>query len=234
MPTMSALSTLSAATVPRSAAIVSESLYARHDQLTVDYRDSEGAFSLSLTRDVLAYQATYTAQGVLSEPFSAATAATPEISNSANTGETDAADVAVQDPLTRYFELIRQQVAVILDELARQRAELIDRVLNGDADTEATTSVATSRLNFTVTGLNSDAFSAESTAERIVNFALSFYSGGDRQAYAEMARAAVMKGFNEAMQAVGGTLPQVSHDTIDLVNRSLDAFAAGGAVDVTA
>lgn len=65
----------------------------------------------------------------------------------------------------------------------------------------------------------------EKTAERIINFALSFYDGGDRQEFGAMIRKAVMKGYHEAMKALGGFLPQESHDTIELVNRAIDDFA---------
>ena len=74
-------------------------------------------------------------------------------------------------------------------------------------------------------------FSPEKTAGRILDFALSFYDGGDRQEFAAMAREAVMKGFNEAMKAFGGSLPRECHDTIRIVNEALDDFAQGGTLD---
>ena len=48
-----------------------------------------------------------------------------------------------------------------------------------------------------------------------------------------MIRAAVMKGYHEAGKALGGFLPQVSHDTITLVNRALDEFAHGNNVNIS-
>jgi hypothetical protein len=41
-----------------------------------------------------------------------------------------------------------------------------------------------------------------------------------------MAKKAVMKGFDEAREVLG-VLPQISYDTIALVNRALDDFAGG-------
>ena len=81
--------------------------------------------------------------------------------------------------------------------------------------------------NITIEANSADAdyFSPEKTAERIINFSLSFYDGGDRQEFAAMIRKAVMKGYHEAMKALGGFLPQESHDTFELVNRAIDDFA---------
>jgi hypothetical protein len=71
-------------------------------------------------------------------------------------------------------------------------------------------------------------YSVENTAARIVGFALSFYDGGDRQAYAEEMKAAVAKGFGQAAAACGGALPRVSHETFALALASLDRWAGGG------
>ena len=49
-----------------------------------------------------------------------------------------------------------------------------------------------------------------------------------------MVRDAVMKGFNEAMSALGGSLPQVSYDTIALVNKAIDDFASGADINMVA
>ncbi len=68
-------------------------------------------------------------------------------------------------------------------------------------------------------------FSSEETAERIVNFALSFYDGSDPVEYADMVRQAVMKGYNQAKSALGGVLPSAVDETISLIMDSLQRFA---------
>ena len=79
-----------------------------------------------------------------------------------------------------------------------------------------------------------DYYSPEKTAGRIVNFALSFYTGGDRTEFAEMVKDAVIKGFQEAGAALGGYLPQEALETFSLVMDALDSFAAGETVNFSA
>jgi methylmalonyl-CoA mutase cobalamin-binding subunit len=70
-------------------------------------------------------------------------------------------------------------------------------------------------------------YSAEKTAARIVDFALSFYNGGDREDFARMVQEAVLKGFDQAKVAMGGTLPSISEKTISLVLNAINQFASG-------
>jgi hypothetical protein len=78
-----------------------------------------------------------------------------------------------------------------------------------------------------------DYYSAEQTAGRIVQFALSFYDGGDHAEYAAMVMDAVMAGYEQAKEYMGGALPSVSGDTISLVMQAVREFAATGSVDIT-
>jgi hypothetical protein len=79
-----------------------------------------------------------------------------------------------------------------------------------------------------------DYWSPEQTASRIAGFALAFYDGGDREEYAAMVKDAVMKGYNEAQKAAGGSLPDVANQTISLVMDTIDQFASGNGLDVVA
>ena len=76
-------------------------------------------------------------------------------------------------------------------------------------------------------GINSLDFSPEATAQRILDFALSFYNGGDRTEYAAMAMKAVQKGFMKAAEALGGSLPEISIDTYNLVMKGFSEFITG-------
>jgi hypothetical protein len=67
-------------------------------------------------------------------------------------------------------------------------------------------------------------FGVEQTSDRIVNFALSL-AGGDVNRL-DVIKEGVKNGFNEALEAFGGTLPEISYKTFDVVMQKLDAWAA--------
>jgi len=66
-------------------------------------------------------------------------------------------------------------------------------------------------------------FSPEAVSDRIVNFAKAI-SGGDIDKY-ELLKEAIEKGFNEAKELLGGSLPDISNKTYDLVMEKLDNWA---------
>ncbi len=66
-------------------------------------------------------------------------------------------------------------------------------------------------------------FSPEAVSDRIVNFAKSI-SGGDTEKYG-LLKDAIEKGFNEAREILGGSLPEISETTYDLVMDKLDNWA---------
>ncbi len=65
--------------------------------------------------------------------------------------------------------------------------------------------------------------SAESVSDNIVAFAQAI-SGGDKSKL-ETLRTAIDKGFAEASKVLGGSLPEISQRTHDLINQKLDAWA---------
>ncbi len=67
-------------------------------------------------------------------------------------------------------------------------------------------------------------FGVAQTSDRIVDFAIAM-AGGD-PARLEAIKEGVEKGFNEALEAFGGALPDISHDTYDAVMEKLDVWAA--------
>jgi len=67
-------------------------------------------------------------------------------------------------------------------------------------------------------------FGVEQTSDRIVNFALSL--AGDDVDRLDVIKEGVENGFNEALEAFGGTLPDISYKTFDVVMQKLDAWAA--------
>jgi len=66
-------------------------------------------------------------------------------------------------------------------------------------------------------------FGVEKTSNRIVDFAIAT-AGGDPSRLAAI-KEGVDKGFNEALKAFGGSLPDISYNTYDAVIKKLDAWA---------
>ena len=67
-------------------------------------------------------------------------------------------------------------------------------------------------------------FGVEKTSERIFNFAVGI-AGGD-PARIDSIRKGVENGFQEALDALGGWLPEISHETYDTVMKKLDDWAS--------
>ncbi len=66
-------------------------------------------------------------------------------------------------------------------------------------------------------------FGVDKTSQRIVDFAINAF-GKDPAKLTQMVDA-IEKGFNEAADAFGGMLPEISHQTYDAVMEKLDEFA---------
>jgi hypothetical protein len=69
-------------------------------------------------------------------------------------------------------------------------------------------------------------WSAENTAQRLVDFATALHQGGDRGDHLEQMVAGMKQGYEEAAQAFGGVLPEIAQDTIDLAIEMLQEWAA--------
>lgn len=65
-------------------------------------------------------------------------------------------------------------------------------------------------------------FGVEKTSQRIVDFAINAF--GNDPARLEEMRAAIEDGFQQAAQAFGGQLPEISHQTYSAIMEKLDAF----------
>jgi hypothetical protein len=70
-------------------------------------------------------------------------------------------------------------------------------------------------------------FGVDKTSDRIVNFAIGI-AGGDPSRLAAI-KEGVDKGFNEALEAFGGQLPEISYKTYDAVMQKLDDWAQNAA-----
>lgn len=88
----------------------------------------------------------------------------------------------------------------------------------GDIDLTAMTPEAAQEL------ISEDGyFGVEKTSQRIVDFAINAF-GSDPAKLAQMV-GAIEKGFNDAADAFGGMLPEISHQTYAAVMEKLDNFA---------
>ena len=113
------------------------------------------------------------------------------------------------------YSLLRGLVTSMLKEQG------IDfKVANGDQETdisEITQKEATELI------ADDGYFGVDQTSDRIVDFAIAI-AGGDPTRL-DAIKEGVEKGFNEALDAFGGWLPDISYDTYDAVMNKLDTWA---------
>lgn len=83
---------------------------------------------------------------------------------------------------------------------------------------------------YTIISVNNETFtesdfSVETVSDNIVNFAIAI-SGDDPSKLTEL-KAAIEKGFREAEECFGGTLPDICYETHDVIMKKLDAWSKG-------
>ena len=218
--------------------------YREQNDLTIEYSGQDGDLFLQMSTGISHSSTIYSEKGYLPSKSPAPQLSSPAIEDIDSTASGAITGQLFEMVLQKYYELILERVAYLLGEMSNNQVGLTFVPAENQQDatqighsTHATLvyseSLSVSR-SLTIGGTITDQnyFSAEKTADRIISFALSFYDGGDREEYAEMARSAVMKGFDQAMAALGGYLPEVSYNTIDMINRAIDEFAAVGKIDI--
>lgn len=205
------------------------SLVMAERNVSIDFSGDGDTVTLTETNSVIKMDTSYSSSSIVWDSRPApVTSGLVASSGTAGTEEAALGEQTIDD----YLDVIRDRVEYLLKDAAEKAEEYRrmllggERVLTGSgvAETSETVEIMTESTSVTLDMAN---FSAESTASRIVQFALSFYDGGDREAYVAEIRSAVMKGFNEAKAAFGGFLPEVSYRTIEMVNDAFNSFAAG-------
>ena len=205
------------------------------NNINISYRDQSNVPQLSLTENVEYFEATYSADGLFEQ-----TAAAPN----ANTGTAESqASTLTQNIQNSYLETIMRRVEYLLREFTQNQNRFSPSGLQQKPQ-QSENAVSHGSLNYVHRSVelsgslrieghigDPDAFSPENTADRILQFAMSFYSGGDRGEFVDMVKSAVMKGYQEARAALGGVLPSGADTTIELVMQGLDRFAAGNPVN---
>lgn len=74
--------------------------------------------------------------------------------------------------------------------------------------------------------VDTEYWSVENTAGRLVDFAKALIGGGDRQGNLQKVLDGIDQGFAAAKEAFGGTLPDISQKTVDLAKKMLADWAA--------
>ena len=232
-------------------------LYTERSALNINYSDRNNSVSLSISKSSTYIESTYTAEGVLNvsnlsnfEDSLIFPPETPLIGKNISEPDSNTSEM-LETAMEKYYELISKQVEYFLRSISEQSCKILNPTetkidenlpkINNNGSVARSYSVYSRQTviisqNITIEGniTDFDYFSPEKTAERIINFALSFYDGGDREEFAAMVKKAVMKGYNEAMKALGGILPPEAHETIKIVNSAIDNFANGKDMSISA
>ncbi len=236
--------------------IVNKNFQSITNELNINYSDSNNNVILSISGSSAYIESTYTKEGVLKDliPDNNENVSIlpqenyvidkqiPEL----DSGISEMIDTAME----KYYKLLTKFVEYLLNTISEQRDQNLNSTNTGQNENLQDVNNGASAQTYTVYSQQTlaisqkitivknitdyDYFSPEKTAERIVNFALSFYDGSDRQEFAAKVRKAVMKGYYEAMKALGGFLPQEAHETIAIVNRAIDDFASGEDINISA
>ena len=232
-------------------------LYTERSALNINYSDRNNSVNFTISKSLTYIESTYTAEGFLnvSNPSNFEDALifppeTPLIDKNISEPDSNTSEM-LEAAMEKYYELISKQVEYFLRSISEQSYKILNptdakidenlQKFNNNGSAARSYAVYSRQTviisqNITIKGniTESDYFSSEKTAERIINFALSFYDGGDRDEFAAMVKKAVMKGYNEAMKALGGFLPPEAHETIAIVNRAIDDFAKGKDISISA
>ena len=234
--TMSDLVSLPQSSSTYSSTYLSEKTASEQTSLSVDYDGAGNISQVTYSKSSSYQESTYSSEGLMvqssSTPYSALESGSLTESGSARYSQ------------YQYLDVLRQRVTYLLNELI---SFIENRDDSGSKDTSSGNAQSLSLYSmysertvtysesFTVEGISisSDYYSSEKTAERIVNFALSFYNGEDRGEYVSEIKAAILEGFSEAIDILGGSTPEIQ-DTKNLVLTALEDFASGEPVNYSA
>jgi len=232
-------------------------LYTERSALNINYSDQTNSVNFTISKSSTYIESTYTAEGVLNvsnlsnfEDALIFPPETPLIDKDISEPDSNTSEM-LEAAMEKYYELISKQVEYLFRSISKQNYKILNptdvkidenspKINNNDSAARSYSVYSRQTViisqNITIEGniTDSDYFSPEKTAEKIINFALSFYDGGDREEFATMVKKAVMKGYNEAMKALGGILPPEAHETIEIVNRAIDNFANGKDMSISA
>jgi hypothetical protein len=113
------------------------------------------------------------------------------------------------------YNLLR---ALVTNMLKEQGIDF--KVANGDQDIDISNITQEEAVDLIA---DDGYFGVDQTSDRIVDFAVAI-AGGDPSRL-DAIKEGIEKGFNEALEAFGGWLPDISYNTFDAVMNKLDAWA---------
>jgi hypothetical protein len=137
------------------------------------------------------------------------------ISYSSESVSTYQHDMSLEQTAGDGFDLLR---GLVLNIFKEQGLEYKIETTAGEVDLESITPGEAQELV-----ADDGYFGVENTAERIFNFAVGV-AGGDITRI-DAIKEGVNNGFQEALEAFGGELPEISYDTYDAVINKLDEWA---------
>ncbi|MFZ6655234.1 DUF5610 domain-containing protein [Undibacterium sp. TJN19] len=116
-----------------------------------------------------------------------------------------------------------QAIIDLIRPLVEQQGLQFDKVASGEQKVSASPEAISAAKAAIADG---GEFSVQKTAERILSFAKA--SIGDDPSKLEKVRAAVEQGFKEASDILGGSLPDISKQTLAAIRTEFDSWAANG------
>lgn len=141
---------------------------------------------------------------------------TVTLRQSSETAVTYSSSLSPEDMADKSYDMLRRLVTSMLEEQG------IDfKIATGDTTIDLSTITQEEAQEL----VSDDGyFGIAQTSDRIVDFAIAA-AGGDVSRL-DAIKEGVESGFNEALDAFGGWLPDISYDTLDAVMEKLDAWAA--------
>jgi len=145
-----------------------------------------------------------------------AKADTVTLSSSSETGATtSASSLSLQETKGDGFDLLRR---LVLNMFKEQGIDF--KIANGDTEIDLS---KISQADAQKLIADDGYFGVDQTSDRIVNFAIA--TAGSDPSKLDAIKAGVDKGFNEALKAFGGSLPDISYTTYDAIMNKLDTWA---------
>lgn len=126
-------------------------------------------------------------------------------------------DTATIDRLKMESERAHEQLRNLVRQMLERQGVTLKDVKSGKVEFKVDNQA---RLEAQAAIDEGGPLSAENVSNRIVDFAKAI-SGGDKSKF-ELLKNAIGEGFNAAKKALGGSLPEVSQKTYDLVMEKLD------------
>ena len=141
------------------------------------------------------------------------------ISYSSETTETYTASMSLEGTHNDGFDLLRGLVLNIFEKQGIDyKLKVDDSAKTSEIDLSTITQTEAEELV-----ADDGYFGVESTSERIFNFAVGI--AGNDPSRLDAIKEGVQQGFNEALDAFGGWLPDISYETFDTVMNKLDEWA---------